>query len=162
VAERKPLEVLVFEVGGQRYGIPASSVRELVRAVTVVSLPGAPGVIEGVVNIRGAVVPVYDLRRRFRLPAKPAEHTDHLIVAWAGERLVALRVDRALDLVRLAPADVEEGNGVAPGLEYVSWVAKLPENLVLVHDLCTFLSRAEAAGLDEALPAAPAGEGDKP
>jgi purine-binding chemotaxis protein CheW len=106
---------------------------------------------------------VLDIRGRFGLPAKAAEHTDHLIVARAGERLVALRVDRALDLLRLTPAQVEEARAVVPGMEYISWVAKLPQDLVLVHDLRTFLSRAESARLDEAVPVpAPAGQEGRP
>jgi purine-binding chemotaxis protein CheW len=158
------LEVLVFELGGQRYGVPVAAVREVVRAVTIVPLPRAPAVIEGIVNFRGTIVPVLDVRRRFRLPARPAEHTDHLVVARAGRRLVALRVDRAVDLVRLGGTDVEEARGSVPGAEYVAWVAKLPDDLVLIHDLETFLSRAEAETLDEALapPAAGPGEGGAP
>jgi purine-binding chemotaxis protein CheW len=155
------LEVLVFEVGGQRYGVPASAVREIVRAVTIVPLPRAPAVIEGIINVRGSIVPVLDVRLRFRLPATPLRHTDHLIVARAGARQVALHVDRAIGLVRLEPAAIEEAKGAVPGVEYVAWVAKLPDDLVLVHDLETFLSRAEAETLDAALtPAAePSGEG---
>jgi purine-binding chemotaxis protein CheW len=151
--ESKPLEVLVFEIAGRRYGVPAADVREIVAVVTIVPLPRAPAVIEGIINLRGRIVPVLDIRTRFRLPAKPAEHTDHLVVARVGERLVALRVDRATDLVGLDAADVEDARGVVPGVEYVSWVAKRAEDLVLIHDLHTFLSRAEADALDEALPA---------
>lgn len=147
--ETKPLEVLVFEIAGQRYGVAAAEVREIVAAVTIVPLPRAPAVIEGVINLRGRIVPVLDLRTRFRLPAKPVEHTDHFVVARTGDRLVALRVDRATDLVVLDPADVEDARGVVPGVEYVSWVAKRAQDLVLIHDLATFLSRAEADALDE-------------
>jgi purine-binding chemotaxis protein CheW len=147
------MEVLAFEVAGQLYGVQASDVEEILRAVSVVPLPKAPAVIEGVINLRGSAVPVLDVRRRFRLPAKGVEHTDHLIVAHAGERLVALHVDRATGLVQLGPADVDDATGVVPGVEYVRWVARLPESLVLIHDLPTFLSRAEADALEEALPA---------
>src|SRR5262249_7992080 len=88
---------------------------------------------------------------------------DHLVVAWAGAppgehavgpgRLVALRVDRALDLTRLEASAVESARGVVPGVEYVAWVAKRPNDLVLIHDLRTFLSRAEATWVDAALAA---------
>ena len=77
--------------------------------------------------------------------------------ARAGERLVALRVDRAADLIRMDAADVEDARSALPGVEYLAWVAKLPHCLVLIHDLQTFLLCAEAAELDAALPAAPAG-----
>ena len=152
------LEVLVFEVGGQRYALRSFEVRELVRAVTMVPLPKAPAIVEGIINVRGVVVPVLDIRTRFRLPAKAAAHTDHLILAWAGPRLVALRADRALDVARLEASEVEDAKAVVPGADYVAGVAKLSDGLVLIHDLRTFLSQAEAAALDEALPA-PSGDG---
>ncbi len=150
--ETDTTQVLVFEVGGRRFGLPAAVVREVVRAVETLPLPKAPAVVEGVINVRGKVVPVLDVRGRFRLPPKPLEPADHLIIARAGGRVVALRVDRATDLVRLDAADVEEARGIVPGAEYVTWVAKLPNELVLIHDLETFLSRAESAALTQALP----------
>src|SRR5947209_286603 len=106
--QAKPLEVLVFEIEGRRYGLAAVVVRELLRMVAVVPLPGAPAVVEGVVNLRGAIVPVLDLRQRFGLPARPATPADHLIVAEADGRPVALRVDRAVELLPLAAAEVED------------------------------------------------------
>jgi purine-binding chemotaxis protein CheW len=144
-------EVLIFEIGGQRYGLPAADVQELLRMAALTPLPSGPPIVEGVINIRGKVVPVLDMRARFRLPARPAEHTDHLVVAQAGPRSVALRVDRALELRRLDPAQLEDTEGVMPGVEYVAQLAKLPDGLVLIHDLPTFLSHAEAAALDAAL-----------
>jgi purine-binding chemotaxis protein CheW len=150
VAQELP-EVLIFEVGGQRYGLPVADVQELVRAVTVTPLPSGPAIVEGVINLRGCLVPVLDIRARFRLPAKKVEHTDHLIVARAGERPVALRVDRALELRRLEAAHVDSAAKVLPGVAYVAQVAKLPDGLVLIHDLGTFLTQAEAEGLAEAL-----------
>jgi purine-binding chemotaxis protein CheW len=152
--EDETLDAVVFELGGQLFGLPAAEVCELLRAVAVVPLPRAPAVVKGVFNLRGRVVPVLDVRARFGLPASAIEPEHHFIVARAGERLVALHVDRATDLVRLNAADLEAARGLVPGAEYVAWVAKVPNNLVLIHDLPAFLSRAEAAALDEALTAA--------
>lgn len=146
------VEILLFEVGGQRYALRSSVVRELVRAVTIVSLPAAPAIIEGIIDVRGTVVPVLDLRARFGLPRSAAAHCDHLILAMAGPRLVALRVDRALDLTRLDATEVEDARGIAHTTQYVSGVARMPDGLVLIHDLRTFLSPSEAVRLDEALP----------
>src|SRR5262249_18625738 len=66
----EPLDVVVFEVHGRQYALPAGQVRELVRAVALVPLPGAPAVVEGVFNLRGKVVPVLDIRGRFGLPPR--------------------------------------------------------------------------------------------
>ena len=148
------LEVVVFELAGQLFGVPAADVRELLRAVAVVPLPRAPAVVKGVINLRGRVVPVLDVRGRFRIPPKEIEPADHFIVARAGDRLVALHVDRATDLVRLGAGDLDNVRGLVPEADYVSWVARVPNNLVVVHDLATFLSRGEAVALEEALSAA--------
>jgi purine-binding chemotaxis protein CheW len=153
------LEFLVFELGGRRYGLPAGDVQEIVRAVPPVPLPGAPDLIEGVVNVRGNVIPVLDLRRRFGLPPRPVEHTDHLVIARAAGRLVALRVDHAVDLVQAAEADVEDVAGTAEGGRTAARIVKLSGDLVLIGDLRALLSPAEAAALGEALPA---GEGGRP
>jgi purine-binding chemotaxis protein CheW len=144
-------EVLVFEVGGQRYGLPTVDVRELVRAVAITPLPNAPAVIEGVVNVRGRVLPVLDVRARFRLPAKPLDPSDHFIVASAGSRGVILRVDRATHLALIDEASVQPPQTLGPSATYVAGVAKLDDGMVLIHDLTTFLSAAEAASLEEAL-----------
>lgn len=147
------MDLVVFEIGGLRYALPAPAVREVVRAVTVVPLPQAPPIVEGLINVRGALVPVLDVRTRFRLPPKAASHTDHLILAWAGPRLVAIRADRALDLARVEAGDVEDATTVVPDADYVSGVAKLSDGLVLIHDLRTFLKDAEAVALDDAVAA---------
>jgi purine-binding chemotaxis protein CheW len=151
--EQERFDVLVFEVAGRRFGLPAVAVREVVRAVALVPLPNAPAVVEGVINLRGTVVPVLDIRGRFRLPAKPLAHTDHLVVASAGQRVVALRVDRAHELLSFDRADLQPAHDVVPGAEYVAWLAKAADEVLLIHDLETFLSSAEAVALAEALSA---------
>jgi len=89
--------------------------------VTVVPLPKAPAIIEGVINVRGHIVPVVDIRKRSRLPTNAAESTDHIILAWAGKQLVALRVDRATDLLELVSAMLRKqvvlypGQNISPG-----------------------------------------------
>ena len=145
------MDVLVFEVGGIRYALPAAEVREIVRAVTIVPLPTAPAMVEGLINVRGEVVPVLDVRSPFRLPAKPLTHTDHLVLAWAGPRLVAVRADRALDLIRVQPGSIDDARMGGPGADCVAGVATVSDGLVLIHDLRAFLDDAEAAALDNAM-----------
>ena len=93
------LSVVVFKVAEQLFALPAADVRELVHAVAIVPLPSAPAVVEGVIDLRGKIVPVLDIRSRFGLPARPVAPSDHLLIASAGEFLVAVRADRAVDLV---------------------------------------------------------------
>lgn len=155
------LRILVFELEHQRYGLPLGSVHEVVRAVAITRLPAAPAVVEGAIDLRGRVVPALDLRRRFGLPPREISPRDHLVIASTGGRLVALRVDRADWLVELEPDAVDEAADLGAGRDYVAGVARLPDGLVLIHDLETFLSEAEAATLDRALDEARRADGEE-
>ncbi|ADO68679.1 chemotaxis protein CheW [Stigmatella aurantiaca] len=150
-----PHEVLLFVLEGQRYALPSADVRELARAVSLTPLPHAPDVVEGLLNLRGKLLPVLDLRRRFRLPPRPLSPSDHFIIARAGPRDVGLRVDRAEGLLSLEPGTLDETPRELPGVGYVAGAVKLPDGLVLVHDLRTFLSEAESLALASALTAVP-------
>ena len=145
------VELLAFEVAGCRYAAPAALVQEVTRAVAIAALPKAPPIIEGVINVRGAVVPVLDIRQRCGLPATSVTPDQHFLLAKVGNRLVALRVDRALELVGVAEGAIESAAGVAPGAEYVAGIAKLPDGLLVIHDLERFLSLDESQQLDTVL-----------
>jgi purine-binding chemotaxis protein CheW len=144
-------ELLTFSVGGQRFAIEAGQVVEVVRAVHLARLPKAPAVLEGLIDWRGAVASVLDIRLRFRLPAKPIEATDHIVIARANARLVGIRVDCALGVVAVPEQAIEAIGGIAPASDYLAGVVKLPDGLLLIHDLATFLSAAETDALDEAI-----------
>jgi purine-binding chemotaxis protein CheW len=142
------LELLTFDIWHERFGIAVADVREVVRAVSIARLPKAPRIVEGVVNVRGCIVPALDIRARFNLPPKVLEPSDHLVIAFAKRRLVAIRVDRVTDLMTLARNDIEDVTVMVPGSNLVAGVAKLHDALILIHDLATFLSTAEAEALD--------------
>jgi purine-binding chemotaxis protein CheW len=139
-------------LNGTRFGIRADAVREVYQSVTITPLPGAPPSIEGLVDVRGTIAPVYDLRSRLGLPARPPGPDDHLIIAQADARLVVIRVDRAIDLVRV-PADQLEPALPDARPAHVAGVARLPDGLVVICDLTAFLSSAESTRLAAALEA---------
>lgn len=148
--ERSDL-ILTFEVVGRRFAIPLRHVREIVRAVAVTPLPGAPPIVEGIIDIRGELVPVFDLRRRIGLPRKPVATSDHFIVTQAGGRLATLWVDRALTLLELPAEGADPAPEVPSRAEYVAAVVKLADGLVIIQDLLRFLSPSEEATLDGSL-----------
>lgn len=149
--------LLLFDLDHQRFGLPIADVREVVRAVSFAVLPKAPKIVEGVVNFRGAAIAILDIRTRFRLPPRPIQPSDHLVIATAGLRTVAIRVDRVVDMVSLPEEGaIEAMENVTPHSDYISGIAKLPDRTVLIHDLAQFLSGAEAANLDEAVESLPA------
>lgn len=145
------MEVLLFDLADTRHGIPVAGVQEIVPVVRPAPLPGAPSIIEGVIDVRGALLPVVDLRSRFGIAPKPLALADHLVIARAGRRVVALRVDRATDLVRIDPAQLEDARAVVPQAARIAGVARLADGLVVIHDLGALLSEAEQLACDRAL-----------
>ena len=146
-------DLLAFALGAHRFALPAEAVVEVVRLVASAPLPGAPAMVEGVVNVRGTLVPALDLRARFGFAPAEADPDDHLIFARAGPRLVALHVDRALDLISVPDEAVEPVESVAPGTRLVAGVARLPDGVLVIQDLERFLSLDEGARVDAALAA---------
>lgn len=155
--ELRTVPLLVFALHEERFAVPSGVVREVVRAVAVAALPDAPAVVEGVVNYRGRVTPVLDVRSRFGLPPRRPHAAQHFVVAEAGRRLVTLRVDRALDLLNVPAEAIASAAAVAPGSRLTRGVARLPDGLVVIHDLEGFLSLDEETALDASLRAAAAG-----
>lgn len=119
--------------------------------VAVSPLPKAPPVAIGVVNIRGAVVPVLDIRGRFGLPPRDWGPSAHLLVARTPRRIVALPVDEALGVIEVAEEAITPPAVVLPKTEYVSGIVALPDGLLFIHDLDAFLSLDEEERLDQAL-----------
>jgi purine-binding chemotaxis protein CheW len=152
------VSLLVFEIGGWCLAVNARSVNRIVRAVAISPLPGAPAVLEGVINVGGTVTPVLDLRLRFGLPAAPLQPDQHLMLADTLGGPVALRVDRALDLLTVAPEVIRKVADVVPGVQYASGIATLPDGVLIIHDLDQFLSIEERLEIDQLLSVAMRGE----
>ena len=145
------MRLLCFTIDDHRYGIDSRDVVEIVRAVAITSLPGAPAVIEGVIDVRGSVVPVFDLRARFRLPVRPVVPTDHFVLVRTPSRVAALHVDDVQDLVDVDDRSVSALAQQVPAAQHVVGAVTLADGMVLIHDVATFLSDAESTALTAAL-----------
>jgi purine-binding chemotaxis protein CheW len=130
---------LIFEVGGRRFGIPGVDVQELMRAVAIEPLPGGPAAVEGVVNLRGRIVRVHDLRSLLGLPAKELELSDQMIVFGADEHRAAFRIDRAVDFRRV---EVVEADETTAGDEGTVFVALLGDGIAPLIDPRALLARS--------------------
>jgi len=148
---KESVQLVAFMLDEQRYGLRLSVVERVVRAVEVISLPSAPDIVMGVINLAGQVVPVVNVRRRFRLPEKELGLDDQLIIAKTVGRTVALLVDSASSLVKVSAGDVIHASKILPRIDYIDGVAKLEDGMILIHDLDKFLSLEEERVLDEAM-----------
>ena len=144
-------QLVVFTLDDRRYGLPLSAVERAVRMVDVTPLPQAPQIVLGVVNVQGRVVPVVNLRRRFRLPERDFALADQLLIARTARRPVALAADAVTGVLEYSAQEAAGARDIVPGIEYVEGVVKLPDGLVLIHDLDRFLSLEEEAALGRAI-----------
>jgi purine-binding chemotaxis protein CheW len=146
--------LLVFSLDGQRYALRLGVVEHIERSAEITPLPNAPEVVLGVLNVRGEIIPVVNIRRRFRLPERELRLGDHLILAQTRARRVGLLADSVEGVADQPEASVIEARRIVPGLEHVEGVAKLQDGIVLIHDLDKFLSMGEEQHLQRALKSA--------
>jgi purine-binding chemotaxis protein CheW len=144
-------QLVVFTMDEQRYALQLAAVERVVRMVEVTLLPQAPQIVLGVINAQGRIIPVVDIRRRFRLPARDIRLSDHLLIARTARRTVALALDAVTGIVEGSAQAVITAEEILPGLEYVEGVIKLEDGLILIHDLDTLLSLEEEQTLAAAL-----------
>jgi purine-binding chemotaxis protein CheW len=152
--ERAPWSLVVFTLDGQ-YALHLRNVERVVRAAEVTPLPRSPDIVLGVINAQGSILPVVNVRRRFRLMEREMEPTDRLIIAKTSLRRVALLVDSVTGVIERAEDDVVPADAIVPRTEYIEGVTKLDENIILIHDLDSFLSLDEERVLDNALNSIP-------
>jgi purine-binding chemotaxis protein CheW len=143
--------LLSVRISGALLGLPVADVREIVRAVAITSLPAAPAMLEGVVNVRGTPVPVVNLRRRLGLPPRALDADEFLVLVAAGARLVAVRVDEVEDLVEVGASELSASSDLSPALQGMSGLAALPGGMIVIYDPAAFVSQAEGEAIDAAL-----------
>jgi purine-binding chemotaxis protein CheW len=143
-------DILAFEVAEQRHGVLLTHVIEVLRAVAVTKLLKAPPAVEGIVNLRGTIVPVLEIRTRFNLPQKTAEPADLMIVVRASRRHAILRVDQIIGIISAGIGIFDNSKAGAQSSGHKGTV-KLPDGLLLVYDLDTFLFDTDAEIFDMAL-----------
>ena len=148
----KDLQVVGFRIGNETFGVRIGSVREIVRVPEITAVPSAPETVEGVINLRGKIIPVMDLRKRFgQLEIQPDKKNRILVVELEG-KLVGLIVNAASEVLKIAPSDIEApGNLFSEGeSSYVTGVGKLKGRLIILLDIAKLLHRPEFKRFEEA------------
>jgi purine-binding chemotaxis protein CheW len=161
----KELQVVGFRIGRETFGLPIAMVREIVRVPEITSVPNAPEYIEGVINLRGRIIPVVDLRKRFGDKSAEGGKKNRIIVVEVENRAVGLLVHSASEVLRIPPSEIEAPQNVFPEgeMNYITGVGKLKGRLVILLDLTRVLQRGELRSLvkfadsDAVVPAGRAG-----
>jgi len=148
----KDLQVVGFRIGNETFGVRIGSVREIVRVPEITAVPSAPETVEGVINLRGKIIPVMDLRKRFGQTDVQPDKKNRILVVELENKLVGLIVNAASEVLKLAPSEIEApGTLFAEGEStYVTGVGKLKGRLIILLDIAMLLHRPEYKRFEEA------------
>jgi purine-binding chemotaxis protein CheW len=148
----KDLQVVGFRIGNETFGVLIASVREIVRVPEITAVPSAPETVEGVINLRGKIIPVMDLRKRFGHVDIQPDKKNRILVVELNNKLVGLIVNAASEVLKIPPSDIEApGTVFAEGeSSYVTGVGKLKGRLIILLDVSKLLQQQEFKRLEEA------------
>ena len=152
-------QVLCFALAGEAYALPILKVREIQAQATITRIPKAPPYMPGVINLRGAIVPILELRHRFSLGAAPDDTRPVIVIVEVQGRTVGIRVDSVSDVLDLDPGSIrpapELGTQTALGREFIAGLATLPgasgtDSMLILLDLDRLLTDNELVALENA------------
>jgi len=148
----KDYQVVGFRIGNETYGVRIGSVREIVRVPEITIVPNAPEAIEGVINLRGKIIPVMDLRKRFGNVDIQPDKKNRILVVELETRLLGLIVSSASEVLKIPPSEIEPpGTVFAEGeSSYVTGVGKLKGRLIILLDIARLLRQPEFKKFEEA------------
>jgi purine-binding chemotaxis protein CheW len=144
--ERKSTEstehLATFMLAGEEYGVDVRLVQEIIRVAEVTPVPRAPEFIKGVINLRGRIIPVVDLKRKLGLGEVEASRLARIVVVKMKDRLIGLLVDGASQVLKVPLSTIEPAPEEVVEIEahYIRGVAKLPDRLVILMDLQRILA----------------------
>src|SRR5438045_5104313 len=141
----KDLQVVGFRIGKETYGVRIASVREIVCVAEITAVPSAPDLIEGVINLRGKIIPVMDLRKRFGQSEIQHDKKNRILVVELDNKLVGLIVNSASEVLKIPPSEIEAPGAVFADSEssYVTGVGKLKGRLIILLDISKLLRSEE-------------------
>ena len=153
-AKREPketLQLVSFKLGNEEFGVDILQVQEIIRMQNITRVPNAPHFVEGVINLRGRVIPIIDLRKRFDLGDHERDKNTRIMVVKIDNIVVGLIVDEVSEVLRIPADTVEPPPPIVAGIEsdFIKGVGKLEGRLLILLDLNKILSKEEQYSLQQ-------------
>lgn len=139
-------QLVVFRLGKEEYGVDIAKVQEIVRIQEITKLPQAPSFVEGIVNLRGRIIPIVDLKKRFNLEGEESsEKEKRVIVVNVGGQTIGMVVDSVSEIIRLPREDIEPPPPIVAGIEaaYIEGVGKMDKRLIILLNIEKILTERE-------------------
>ena len=141
----RELQIVGFQVGRETYGVPITALHEIVRVPEITAVPDAPEYMEGVINLRGKIVSVIDLRKRFGVKDAGSSRRNRILVVEFNGRLSGLIVDSASEVLKIASAEIEPPPAVMQegGMGCVTGLGKYQGRLIMLLDTSKILESGD-------------------
>ncbi len=146
-------QLVVFELAGEHYGVDIATVEGIIKMQAITAMPHVPEFVEGVTNLRGDVLPVIDLRKRFRMQTAEVTQETRIVVVEMGDHKVGVVVDAVSEVLRVSEESIEPPSPVVTTVDtsFINGIAKVDERLIILLDLARVLSSMEIADLASAV-----------
>ncbi|ABB32532.1 CheW protein [Geobacter metallireducens RCH3] len=143
------IQLACFRLGDANFAADIMRIKEILKPQHLTKLPRTPSFVEGVINLRGTVIPVMDLRKRFELPERAPLEESRLLVVTVSRQLVGLVVDDVTEVVTVQAHDIKPPPHVAEGIstEYLIGVCLVRDSLIMLLNLDTILNSRETSAL---------------
>lgn len=140
-------QLVVFDLAGEAYGVNIGTVREIIRMQSITHVPETPDFVEGVINLRGRVIPVVDLRKRFGLTVSAHTAESRIVVVDIGGHDIGVIVDAVTEVLRVAGSAIEAASALIASEDsyYMDGIAKIGDRLLILLDLDRVLQASEEA-----------------
>jgi len=144
------VQVVSFRLGGEEYGVDIAQVQEIIRLVEITHVPRAPHFMEGVINLRGQLIPIIDLRTRFGMQRITATKGTRIVVTEIGTKRVGIVVDSVSEVINIPLENIEDAPEMISGVgtEYIQGVGKIGERLIIMLDLTMVITTEEKKELE--------------
>jgi len=151
VEEKKlsQVQLVVTKLANEEYGVPITQVQEIIQISSITRVPGIPGFVEGVINLRGKIIPVVDLRKRFNLTQEQFSENTRIVVTTIDNQSIGLLVDSVSEVIRLS---VDAIDPIPPKIsqicsEYLSGIGKFEKRLIILLNLEKLLTDFEKSAM---------------
>jgi|Deesub1362A_J573_1020465.scaffolds.fasta_scaffold00398_39 purine-binding chemotaxis protein CheW len=146
------LQLVTFSLGNEEYAVDILKVQEINRMTEIAKVPNAPHYVEGLINLRGRVIPVISLRKRFGLKEKDSDERSRIMIMDIQGITIGLVVDSVSEVLRIPAATVEPTPPIASDIstEFIKGIAKLDDRLIILIDMDRLIEKSETTAMVEA------------
>lgn len=147
------IQQVVFKIAKEEYGVDIMSVNGIEKYQEVVKIPNAPEYVDGIINLRGEVLPVFSLRKKFHLEDIEKDDKTKIIVAFANDMKIGFVVDSVVEIISIDEADIEATPKILTGIDrrYIKSVAKVGERMIILLDIELVVTDEEKISLGEVI-----------